>query len=71
MHLFDFGAYGGVGLWCEMAIIIAIICTKKQGNSPVSLDSILSVGYNRNVENCPLRGIASKRTPMGGSHEIW
>ena len=35
--------------------ISTIICTKKEGNFPVSLDSFLSVGYNRNVENCLLR----------------
>ena len=35
----------------------AVICTKKQGKFPVSLDSILSVGYNRYVENCPSWGI--------------
>lgn len=34
-----------------------IICTEKGANFPVSLDMILLVGYNRNVEDCPLWGI--------------
>jgi len=51
--------------------ISAIICTKKKGNFPVDLDRFLSVGYNRNVEDCPLRGTVPKRRPMDGTHEIW
>ena len=44
---------------------------KKDGSFEVCLDMFLSVGYNRNVENCPLRGIAPKRMSMDRTHEIW
>ena len=46
---------------CSIEAISAIVCTKKDWKSPVDLDMFLSVGYNRNVENCPLRGIVLKR----------
>jgi len=51
--------------------IRAMICTKKAPNFTVDLDMFLSVGYNRNVENCPLRGIVPKRMLMDRTHEIW
>ena len=48
-----------------MKAISAKICTK----NTVDLDMFLSVGYNRNVENCLLRVMAVFVMSIGGSHE--